>query len=113
MVELNGALSNPRVELEIQDTMKLASGLVARSALREASTPVKPRQGATYQAVFDVLSEAQSAMRAKEIHLACQLRLGQPVVWGTVKQCLSVNSQGSTSKYLRVGHGRYILRPHL
>ncbi len=108
-----GALSNPRVELEIQDSTKRVSGLLAKTSSEIKPAAVKPRPGEIYQTVYEVLSGSVGAMRAKEIHLACEQRLGHPIVWGTIKQCLSANSMGPNSKYLRVGHGRYVLRPSL
>lgn len=70
MVELNGALSNPRVVLETQRNTELVRGLQGRSEKPVVPKLVKPRPGATAEAVFEVLSGAQSVMRAKEIQQA-------------------------------------------
>jgi len=50
-------------------------------------------------------------MRAKEIQLAVESRLGQRVGSSNVKDQLSVHSKGPKSRYLRVGYGRYLIRP--
>ena len=110
MVEVNGACSNPRVQLELLRLGELWIDLL-EARPRAKPKQVVPRAGEVAIAVFAVLSEAQSAMRAKEIHLACEIRLGRSIRSGTVRDCLSEHSKGPKSKYLRVGRGRYLVRP--
>ncbi len=111
VVELNGALSNPQVALEVHRTMELKARLLAKKEKSKfPPKAVKRRQGEVAGTVYIVMSEDLSSMRAKDVHRACEAQLGHTVSWSTVKACLSDNSKGPHSKFLRVGHGRYLLR---
>jgi len=114
VVELNGALSNPLVmdEGRICRANALYHKILARKGSRpNAPAVIKPKAGAVFDTVHLVLSSHDRSMRVKEIKLACEAHLGYEVGWSAVKQCMSKNSMGKDSKYLRVGHGRYMVRP--
>ena len=114
LVELNGALSNPLVngKSPLIELSALYHKLLARKKTRPKKPRViKPRVGLITETVYLVLSEAGRSMRAKDIQLACQEHLGHEISWSTVKDCLSEHSKGPSSKYLKVGYGRYMVRP--
>ena len=106
-MELNGALSNPRVVLEIQRNTDLRENLLGRMLARRTPGVVKARAGRVYRAVETVLSESDEPLRAKEIHRRCEIVLDEPASWSTVKQCLFERSRGASPKVLRVGYGLY------
>jgi hypothetical protein len=110
LMELSGALSNPQVLVEITSVRRLFANLRSRSRQRRPRE-VKQRPGLVASTVYNVLATSGKVMRAKHVHLACEELLGQAVSWSAVKASLNEHSKASTSRYLRVGHGRYLLRP--
>ena len=107
-MELNGALSNPRLVLEIQRNTELRENLLGQTLARRAPEVVKARAGRVYRAVETALSESAQPLRAREIHRRCEIALGEPVSRSTVKQCLFERSRGVSPKVLRVAHGLYL-----
>ena len=106
-MELNGALSNPQVPLELGTLLERKTGLLGghRHALHRAR--IAPRTASVASIVYKILSEATTPMRAINIHRACEVELGRPVSWSTVKTCLSDHSRGARPRFQRVGHGLY------
>ena len=108
-MELNGALSNPRVLLELGTLLERKAGLLLRRrhALHHARSA--PRAASVASTVYKILSEATTPIRAKDIHRACEEELGRPVSWSSVKTCLSDRSRGKGRRFARVGRGLYAL----
>jgi hypothetical protein len=71
--------------------------------------PLKTRERAPIlDAVSAVLAEAETPMRAREIHAAVETMRGEPVVWSSVKDCLASNA-GPGGRFVRVARGRYLV----
>ena len=106
-MELNGALSNPQVPLELGTLLERKAGLLGghRHALHGAR--IAPRTASVASVVDKVVSGAANPMRAKDVHRACEDELGRRVSWSTVKSCLSDHSRGARPRFQRVGHGLY------
>jgi len=105
-MELNGALSNPQVPLELGTLLEGKAGLCSDArALHRAR--IAPRTASVASIVYTVISEATTPMRAKDIHRACEDELGRPVSWSTVKTCLSDHSRGAGQRFQRVARGLY------
>jgi hypothetical protein len=62
------------------------------------------------QAVIRVLEQHASPMRARDVHLAVEARLGSPIAWASVKACLAANAKSDSSRFVRVAYGCYALR---
>ena len=69
-----------------------------------------PRHGWVQEAVIRVLNEHASPMRARDVHLAVEARIGSPVRCASVKACLAANVGSESSRFVRVAYGRYTLR---
>jgi hypothetical protein len=61
------------------------------------------------KAITTVLASAGEELRARDIHAAVEVLLGQTVTASSVKNCLAVNCRGDDAPFERVGHGRYRL----
>jgi len=108
-MELNGALSNPRLRLEGSLERLLALRKPAARSVVERDVAAPPRPGRVARTVTEVLLRADAPMRAREVHRACEALLGGPVSWSTVKDCLSEHSSGVRPRFSRVDYGRYEL----
>jgi len=106
-MELNGALSNPQVPLELGTLLEGKAGLLLRSRHALQRARIAPRTASVASIVYTVISEATTPMRAKDIHRACEDELGRPVSWSTVKTCLSDHSGGAGQRFQRVARGLY------
>jgi hypothetical protein len=106
-MELNGALSNPQVLLELESLTERKARLENRRSRARPRSLVAPRTSSVASIVYKVISEAATPMRAKEIHRACEVELGRPVSWSSVKTCLSDHSRGTRPRFERVGYGLY------
>lgn len=108
---LTGALSNPEAERTFARLDALR-----RRVLSEADPTATPKRvtrwrcGTVAATVVEVLRDADGPMRARDIRLAVEQRLGGAVSKGTVESCLSVGWRGKSRLFVRVGHGKYQLR---
>ena len=107
-MELNGALSNPRLALEIQRNAELRETLMGKTFARHDPRVVKARAGRVYRAVETVIADAGEPLRVKEIHRRCEVILDESVSWSTVKQFLFEHSRGASPQVTRVGYGLYV-----
>ena len=111
-MELSGAFSNPQVLLEIPRQAALKDKLLTRHPRRHESSPNRrnlPRTTVPVaKTITRVLQHAEEPMSVQRIHVACEQLLGQPVVYGTVRDWLSDNAK--TDKVTRVKHGIYRLK---
>ena len=121
MVDLTGHHSNPSRPLEA-----LLEGWVTRmDAVADDdrlhgcdAEQVRPPVGRRHRrhdwvldAVIRVLADQHEPMRAREVHGAVELLLGEPVRWGSVKKCLSSNVAGISPRFVRVARGWYAVSP--
>ena len=53
-------------------------------------------------AVAQVLADRGEPMRAKDVHVAVERLLGEPIVWSSVKQALASNASGISPRFVRV-----------
>ncbi len=60
-------------------------------------------------AVVEVLAERGESMRAKDIHAAVEVLVGESVPRSSVKGVLATNVAGSSGRLVRVARGRYAL----
>jgi hypothetical protein len=106
-----GALSNPEVEQRFAHLDTLRRQLLAEAG--RTATPkrtIRWRCGTVAATVVEVLRDADGPLRARDIRLAVEQRLGGPVSKGTVESCLSVGWRGKSRLFVRVSHGKYQLR---
>lgn len=67
------------------------------------------RPGWVLDAIVQVLANEGKPMRAKDIHAAVEALVGELVPSPSVKGALAKNVEGSSSRFVRVARGRYIL----
>jgi hypothetical protein len=63
------------------------------------------------KAVVQVLADRREPMRAKDIHAAVEVLVGERVPRSSVKGALASNVEGSSGRLVRVARGRYVLAP--
>jgi hypothetical protein len=61
------------------------------------------------EAVVRVLADRREPMRAKDIHAAVEVLIGERVPLPSVKGALAKPVAGSSARFVRVARGRYIL----
>ena len=107
-MELNGALSNPRLQLELPRLCALYVRLhgLAMSNPRDPLPP-KPRVGAVVGAINSVLELADGPMRVREIHAAAEELHGGPIKWTSVKDTLATHATGTRPRFERASRGWY------
>ena len=108
-MELNGARSNPRAEVELSRVGALHDELLRRALV----SPRKPRPAPAkvspvLETVTMVLERAGEPMRAREIHAAAKQLAGEPLRWTSVKSALSTGAAGEKPHFRRVRHGVYL-----
>ena len=110
-MELNGALSNPRLQVELPP---LAS-LHAQVGLRGWPTKMPRRalgfrQGTVPEAVTEVLRIANGPMRARDVRAAVEAALGTPIPASSVNEALSTHAREADLRFRRVAYGVYEYR---
>jgi hypothetical protein len=60
-------------------------------------------------AIKQVLAEQGGPMQAKEIHVAVEALLGEPVAWSSVKDALATHVSGASPCFMRICRRRYVL----
>jgi HB1, ASXL, restriction endonuclease HTH domain len=107
-MELDGALSNSRLQLELSRLAAVRTAL-RNSALPAPKTPSAQRRrvGVVIDAITTVLEHADRPMRAREVHAAAEDLLREAVPWSTVKAALAEHARGPRPRFERVSHGRY------
>ena len=107
-MELNGALSNPRLQVELRPLKAL---LMKVSVQEWPGGPHRPelgfRQGTVLEAVTEVLRLAQRPMRARDVRVAVEVALGTPIPASTVREALSTHARGGDLRFRRVAYGVY------
>lgn len=107
-MELKGACSNPRLQVELPRIAALQAGLLQYwPSVTLTPTAPPPRIGGIADAVTTVLRLATGPMRARDVHRAVEELTGLSIKWTTVKATLATHSTGSRARFVRVGYGRY------
>ena len=119
-VDLTGHHSNPSRRLEALLDVVLGAlnelDHVDRLPERRNTKPPESRIGNRHrrhdwvqEAVISVLERREEPMQARDVHIAAEALLGEPVRWGSVKACLAANVAGSSPRFVRVAPGRYAM----
>ena len=107
-MELNGARSNPRLQVELLRLGEIHGRLLARAATHpRQARPAPPRLSSLLEAITTVLGVAESPMRVPEIHAAAQALVGRTLLRTSVKAALSASAAGPSCRFQRVRHGVY------
>ena len=110
MVELNGALSNPRAEAELSRLRDVQNRLLRKAAANPTEPrPIPVRPSPVLETITRVLELENRPMRAREIYSAAEELLGRPLLWKSVKGTLFNYAQGRMPRFVRVGRGVYNL----
>ena len=107
-MELNGARSNPRLQVELPRLGEILEVLRRKAVV----TPRRPRMAPAsappvVSTLTQVLETAGKPMRACEIHAAAELLLGRPLLWTSVKGTLAANASGRDQRFRRIRRGVY------
>ena len=90
-LELNGALSNPRAEVELSRLRDVQKRLLLKAAANHMEPrPAPARPSPVLETITRVLELESRPMRAREIHSAAEELLGRPLLWKSVKGPASV-----------------------
>ena len=112
LLELNGARSNPRAEVELVRLGALHDELLRRAL----ANPRKPRPApakarpSVLETVTLALERAGKPMRVGEIHAAAEQLAGEPLLRTSVKAALAACADGSEARFERVRRGYYRIR---
>ena len=110
-MELNGARSNPPVQVELARLADLHGDLLRTAAthprLPRAALPA--RVSLVLDTITLVLERAERPMRACEIHAAAEELAGQPLLWTSVKGTLAAYACGADARFRRIRRGVYEL----
>ena len=109
-MELNGALSNPRLGVELSRLSAARARLLCKAAANHLKPrPVPARPAPVLETITRVLRRENRPMRTREIHEAAERLLGEPLLWKSVKGTLSNYSHGPAPRFIRLGRGVYQL----
>ena len=108
LVELNGARSNPRLQLELSRLAALHEKL-SRKATVSPRQPraIPPTPKPVLATVIRVLELADRPMQAREIHAAAERLAGASLSWTTVKAALAAGASSRRPRFRRTRHGVY------
>jgi hypothetical protein len=113
-LELNGARSNPRAQVELSRLGALHDELLHKALANPRKTqPALRRPARVLATIARVLEEANCPMRAREIHAVASELAGEPLRWTSVKGTLATYAEGSESRFERVRRGYYRIRGHV
>ena len=109
-MELNGARSNPRLQVQLSRLSAIHERLLATAAAGPLEPrPAPPRPSPVLETITLVLARAGQPMRAGQIHAATKQLAGEPLLWTSVKAALAAGASGQRPRFQRVGHGIYQL----
>ena len=107
-MELNGALSNPRLQLELHRLHELHGRLLARAALRPCSVRLAaPRMSPVLVTITTVLGLTRQPMRIADIHETAEQLAGTRLLRTSVKAALAAGAAGTRPRFRRVRRGVY------
>jgi hypothetical protein len=107
-MELGGARSNPRLEVELSRLGAIHERLLRKAAAnpnKPRSSP--PRHSPVLETITCVLERSDRPMRVREIHTAAEKLSGQPLRWTSVKGALAEHASSSERRFRRVRRGVY------
>lgn len=100
-------LESPGRELRAQAASELSKP--PRTGAPFAEGPKSRLRGTLVKAVVEVLRGADRPLGPAAVHRAVEERLGEPVAYGAVKNCLWEGALSPTCRFVRVEPGRYRL----
>lgn len=108
-MELNGARSNPRLQVELARLGELHHRLLREAAANPQQQPrtAPPKPSPVLETISLVLELAGQPMRACEIHAAAERLTAQTFLRTSVKAALAAGTSGSRPRFDRVRHGVY------
>ena len=107
-MELNGARSNPRLQVELGRLGELHAQLLADAGKNPPQPrPAPAKASPVLMAVTRVLEQAGQPMRAREIHAEAEQLAGQPLRRTSVKAALAAGASGPQPRFQRVRYGVY------
>ena len=107
-MELNGARSNPRLQLELSRLRSIHERLLATGAARPLKPrPSPPRPSPVLETITLVLAQAGRPMPAREIHAEAERFASKSLLRTSVKAALAVGASGERPRFRRVRHGLY------
>src|SRR5438046_1078483 len=107
-MELNGALSNHRLQVEVPPLSALRASANAQEwPARAPRPPLGTRQGAVLKAVTEVLRLANRPMRARDVCDAVEAALGTRVPASSVQEALSTHARKGDLRFRRIAFGVY------
>ena len=111
-MELNGARSNPRLQLELSRLGAIHTELLSKataSPREPRPTPAVPP--AVLATARQVLEQASRPMPISEIHYAAEKLAGGPLLRTSLKAALAAGTSTRSPHFRRVRHGVYELTP--
>ena len=107
-MELNGARSNPRLQLELFRLSAVYARLLRKAAKATRNPrPAPPSFAPVLAAVTHVLGIADRPMTIGEIHRAAEELADQPLLRASVKAALAAATAGRRPRFRRVRRGVY------
>ena len=109
-MELNGARSNPRLQLELSELGALHEKLNREAAVSRRQPRAVPHTPTPVLAtIIRVLDLAETPMHAREVHAAAERLVGAPLLWTSVKAALAGNVSGREPRFRRIRRGVYAI----
>ena len=109
-LELSGALSNPRLGVELFRLTGVHKRLVQRAAIERRTPGSAPERPApVLETITRVLESERRPMRTREIHSAAESLLGRTLLPKSVKGTLASYAGGPKRRFRRVCRGEYEL----
>jgi hypothetical protein len=111
-MDLIGVLSNHDLQGSLGRVAKKLAAVRAGGGPCRAVVACRQRSrrpGWVLTAVVQVLADQEEPMRAKDIHIAVEALVGEPVSWSSIKGALADHTSGSSRRFVRVSRGRYVL----
>ena len=111
-MELNGARSNPRLQVELSRLGAIHTELLSKATV----SPREPRLAPTVPPAVlatarQVLEQVGRPMPVSDIHHAAEELAGEPLLRTSLKAALAAGTSGRSQHFRRVRHGVYELAP--
>ena len=110
-MELNGALSNPRLQVELPPLSALTQETEATHSSPKPT--LSARQGVVLATITAVLRSSQRPMRAREVWGAVEAILDRAIPKSSVYEALSTHAREGDLRFHRVAYGVYEYRCEL
>lgn len=112
MSELVGVLGSQETRSGLDRLAMKLAGLRVSGKPRRQTVGCRQRSrrpGWVLNAVVQVLADRAEPMRAKDIHIAVEVLMGEPVAWSSIKGALADHTSGPSRRFVRIARGRYAL----